>query len=312
MGKRRKFGRAVNGVVVIDKPHGMTSNDVVQRVKRLFFANKVGHTGSLDPLATGVLPICLGEATKFSQYLLDSDKSYVSEFTFGEIRSTGDADGEVVASLDASQITEQDVKEAMGQFVGAIKQVPPMYSALKKDGQPLYKLARQGIEVEREARQVNVYKFDLLAFVPGHRAKAKVFISCSKGTYVRSLAEDMGSLLNVGAHVSLLRRTQAGQFGENQALLLTSIEQERGEQMADVLDHHLMSVDSPVSSLAKLELDAESAYYFSMGQAVMNSETFALGDEGDKVRIFSEDGVFLGVGEITGEGLVAPKRLVVH
>ncbi len=302
----------MHGVVVIDKPIGVTSNDVVQRVKRLFFANKVGHTGSLDPLATGVLPICLGEATKFSQFLLDSDKAYISEFVLGETTDTCDSDGRVIEVRDASHIDEAAVRSTLSRFTGEIEQVPPMYSAIKQNGQPLYKLAREGIEVERQARKVSIYEIELQSFEVGARAKVKVFVRCSKGTYVRSLADDIGRELGVGGHVASLRRIQAGQFDLSRSQTLEALESERGEEKALVLDHHLLPVDSPVAVLPEINLETDSAFYFSKGQAVASTESFALGDEGDKVRVFDHGGQFLGVGELTGDGMVAPKRLVVY
>lgn len=310
MGKRRKSGRQLDGVVVIDKPAGDSSNGVLQRVKRLFFANKAGHTGALDPLATGVLPICFGEATKFSQFLLDADKEYLSTFRFGEATDTADSDGEVVEKADASKLTKSQVEKAIKAYLGDIEQVPPMYSALKRNGQPLYKLARQGIEVEREPRPVTVYEFELLAFRSGEVAEADVRVFCSKGTYIRSLASDIGFDLQLGGHVGKLRRTQAGPFTIDQAVSIDSLDEERGEQLAEVLDDYLLPVDIAVQDFPSLELDDNSAFYFSRGQAVMDSRVYRLGDEGDKVRVFDSVGKFYGVAEITDEGTIAPKRLI--
>lgn len=310
MGNRKRPGRPISGVIVIDKPAGDSSNGVLQRVKRLFFANKAGHTGSLDPLATGVLPVCFGDATKFSQFLLDSDKEYVSTFRFGEVTDTADSDGEVLESIDASKLTKADVLKAIKAYIGDIDQVPPMYSALKRNGQPLYKLARQGIEVEREPRPVTVYEFELLAFRPGAVAEADVRVFCSKGTYIRSLASDIGADLELGGHVAKLRRTQAGPFTIDQSITIEELEQERGERLAEVLDHHLLPTDIAIADFPSLELDDNSAFYFSRGQAVMDSRVYRLGDEGDKVRVFDSSGKFYGVAEITDEGTVAPKRLV--
>jgi len=310
LGRKRKFGRAVDGVLVVDKPAGITSNDVVQQVKRLFFANKVGHTGSLDPLATGVLPLCLGEATKFSQFLLDADKTYASTFRFGIQTDTADADGKAVETRDASRLSQKAIEKALQHYRGDIEQIPPMYSALKRDGRPLYELAREGIEVEREARAVKIYRFELLDFRPGTIAEADVVVECSKGTYVRSLAEDLGRDLGVGAHVMQLRRLQSGPFREEQAITLDALVSERGDQRAEVLDHHLLSVDAPVAEMPLLELDEHSSYYFVRGQAVINNRVYQLGDEGDKVRVFQQAGEFLGVGEITDDGRVSPKRLL--
>ncbi len=307
---RRRFGRAISGVVLIDKAPGMTSNDVVQKAKRLFFATKAGHTGALDPLATGVLPICFGESTKFSQYLLDSDKTYESEFTLGVTTATADSDGEVLSSTDASVITKSAVESAIEKYEGDIQQIPPMYSALKKDGQPLYKLARAGVEVEREARPVTVFSYELLAFEPGEQAKVRVRIHCSKGTYIRSLAADLGDDLGCGAHVSSLRRVATGDFNIDGAQTLDALTEMRGDDRAEVLDDQLLPVDAPVSRLPAMELDDDSAFYFIRGQAVMDTQVYRIAEEGGKVRVFRTDGVFLGLGEVTDDGCITPRRLV--
>ncbi|MFI2813146.1 MULTISPECIES: tRNA pseudouridine(55) synthase TruB [Microbulbifer] len=310
MGRRPKWGRAVSGVLLLNKPAGITANDALQKAKRLFFANRAGHTGALDPLATGVLPVCFGEATKFSQYLLDADKRYRSTFVFGMRTASGDADGDVIATADASGLQEADVREAMAQFRGRIQQVPSMYSALKHKGQPLYKLARQGLEVEREAREVEIFEYELLAFTPGPQPRAEVEIHCSKGTYVRSLAEDLGEALGVGAYVEKLHRSAAGPFDEADALTLDELTEERGEGRAEELDHHLLPVDAPASGLPKLTLPESTGYYVRQGQPVMDLQVYRIGQEGDMVRLFLETGEFLGVGEITDDGCVAPRRLV--
>ncbi|WP_308366201.1 MULTISPECIES: tRNA pseudouridine(55) synthase TruB [unclassified Microbulbifer] len=310
MGRRPKWGRAVHGVLLLNKPAGITANDALQKAKRLFFANRAGHTGALDPLATGVLPICFGEATKFSQYLLDADKRYRSTFCFGMATDTGDADGQVLASADASGLTEEKLRDAMGVFRGRIQQVPSMYSALKHKGQPLYKLARQGLEVEREARTVDIFSFELLGFTPGPQPRAEVEVHCSKGTYVRSLAEDLGRNLGVGAYVDQLHRSACGPFDEADAVTLDELTEERGEGRAESLDHHLLPVDSPASGLPRLTLPDDSGYYLRQGQPVMDLQVYRIGAEGDMVRLFLESGDFLGVGEITDDGRVAPRRLV--
>ena len=188
------------------KPSGVSSNRALQIVKRLYGAAKAGHTGSLDPLATGVLPLCFGEATKFSQFLLDADKVYSSTFVLGTVTDTGDAEGQVLEVRDGSGITEADVSMALRAFEGEIEQIPPMYSALKQDGQPLYKLARQGVEVERKPRPVVIKRLELRAFRAGAKPEADIYLECSKGTYVRTLAEDLGLALGCGAHVGALRR----------------------------------------------------------------------------------------------------------
>ena len=289
----------------------MTSNAALQQAKRLFFAAKAGHTGSLDPLATGVLPLCFGEATKFSQYLLEADKRYRSTFRFGTTTATGDIDGEVLTQMPTDILTAAQVRSAMASFTGDIMQVPSMYSALKHNGQPLYKLAREGKEVERQARRISVYSMELLAFHPGAQAEAEVEIHCSKGTYVRTLAEDLGRELGCGAHVTRLHRVAAGPFDESQALSLEELTRERGDGRAETLDHHLLGVDAPVADLEKVTLAETTGFYFRQGQPVMDTQAYRAGAVGDMVRVFQENGEFLGVGEITDDGLLAPRRLTV-
>lgn len=299
-------------MLLVNKPAGVTSNGLLQRAKRLFFAEKAGHTGALDPLATGVLPLCLGEATKFSQYLLDADKVYLSTFELGVTSDTADADGQILQTRSALQLTEKTILTAMQDYMGEIAQVPPMYSALKKDGQPLYKLARQGIEVERKARDVTIFSYDLLAFEAGERATVTVRIHCSKGTYVRSLAADLGEQLGVGGRVLTLHREKAGPFDDTQAVSIEELESERGEQDAEVLDHHLLPMDAPIHSLPKMTISDDSGHYFQHGQSIMDVKVYQIGDEGDTVRVFEESGRFLGIAEISDDGCLAPKRLVVY
>lgn len=310
MGRKRNYGRLLDGVLVLNKAPGMSSNHALQQAKRLFFANKAGHTGALDPLATGVLPICFGESTKFSQYLLDADKSYHATFRLGMATDTCDAEGQVIAQEDASAITRTQVEKALTQFRGEIRQVPPMFSALKHNGKPLYQLAREGIEIEREARPVTIFELELLAFRSGALAEVDIRMTCSKGTYVRSIAQDLGVALGCGAHVSALHRTQAGPFTEAHAVSIDQLASERQDREANVLDYHLLAVDAPVADLPELELSADSSFYFSRGQAVMDLKVYRLGDQGDTVRVRREDGVFLGLGEITDDGRIAPRRLV--
>ncbi|WP_347331768.1 tRNA pseudouridine(55) synthase TruB [Marinimicrobium locisalis] len=315
MGRRRK-GRLIDGVLLLNKSAGMSSNHALQRAKRLFFAAKAGHTGSLDPLATGLLPLCFGEATKFSQFLLDAEKGYRSTFKLGVVTSTGDAEGEVLYESDASGITREQVAQTLEHFVGDIEQVPPMYSALKLNGQPLYKLAREGKEVERQPRPVTIFKIELLGFRPGPKAEVDVEVHCSKGTYIRTLAEDIGQALDCGARVEQLHRTRSGPFDVARAVSLEALEEERGDGLAEQLDHHLLPADTPVAELPALTLPADSAYYFRLGNPVMDPQVYRLGDEGDMVRVFqgghgeAESPRFLGLGELDDEGRVAPKRLV--
>ena len=312
MARKRTRGRSVNGVFLLDKPFGLSSNHALQRVRRLFDANKAGHTGSLDPLATGVLPICLGEATKFSQFLLDAEKGYRSTFSLGLRTESGDVDGGEVSRIDASNITLAQIEQAVETFRGDIQQVPSMYSALKHNGQPLYKLARQGIEVERAPRSITIYDYKILDFRPGVIAELDVEVRCSKGTYIRSLADDLGQMLGCGAHVSALHRTLAGPFHESETLTLSALEEMRESGEPEQLDHLLKPMDIAVVDRMAVELSETVAAYFQLGQEVMSGEAFRNGQEGDIVRVFREGGAFLGVATVTEDGRIAPKRLVVE
>lgn len=321
----RRKGRPVDGVLLLNKPAGMTSNHALQRAKRLFFVEKAGHTGALDPLATGVLPLCFGEATKFSQFLLDADKGYRTCIQLGIATDTCDADGEIIAQVSAASVTRAQVEAALKPLLGDILQVPPMYSALKLNGQPLYKMARQGVEVEREPRPVTIHKIDILAFRPGEKAEVELDILCSKGTYIRSIAVDLGNALGCGAHVKTLHRSLAGAFDENQCISLDELqaefEQKQAEQGDDVaytaLDRHLLGADAPVASLPKVDLAANSAYYFRLGNPVMHPQIYRIAPQAAIVRVFCAETdqsprAFLGLGEITDDGRVAPKRIIAN
>ena len=310
MGRRRQKGRPVDGILILDKPAGLTSNEALQKVKYLFYAAKAGHTGSLDPLATGVLPICLGEATKFTQFLLEADKVYRSTFSFGVATETGDADGNILKHIDASTLSAEQIEAALPDFRGEIEQIPSMYSALKHNGQPLYKLARQGIEVERAARKAMIYNFELLAFRPGAVAEADVEIHCSKGTYIRTISEDLGKVLGFGAHVSSLRRSAAGPFTLDEAITLEQLEALREGKRGEDLDHLLQPLDAAVGDRLAVELPESAAWYFRRGQPVVTPSVYRTAEEGDIVRIFCDDGGFLGVGEVLDDGRVTPRRLV--
>ena len=304
---RRRKGRPIDGLLLVDKPAGMTSNACLQRAKTAFYAAKAGHTGSLDPLATGVLPLCFGEATKLSRFLLDADKSYTSTFVLGETTATGDADGDSLVSVDASCVTRQQLEQAVSRFCGEIEQVPSMYSAIKHQGKPLYQLAREGIEVERKTRRVRIFNYDILEFTPGLRAQVKVNIRCSKGTYVRSLAEDLGQMLGCGAHVAALRRTRSGPFGIEQCVSLEEVESLAGERKFEQLNGMLQAVDSGLEDMATGVLPEASSYYLRQGQPVLASNMPTAGF----VRIVQDSGEFLGVGEIMDDGRLAPRRLMV-
>jgi tRNA pseudouridine55 synthase len=304
---RRRKGRPVHGILVLNKPAGQTSNRSLQIAKRLYFAAKAGHTGSLDPLATGVLPLCFGEATKFSQYLLDSDKIYRSTFLLGVRTNSSDADGEVIETADASAITEAQVIEALKPFEGDIEQIPSMFSALKHQGQPLYKLARQGLEVERKVRAVTVFELKLEAFRPGDRPEADVYIHASKGTYVRSIAEDMGQALGCGAHVKALHRVKAGPFDESMAVSLSALEALKTDDSYQAIDALLVPMDSALTDMPEVHLAESASFYVQQGQAVR----VANAPLGGVVKMISDQGVFLGIGEMLEDGRVTPKRLVV-
>ena len=304
----RKRGRQVDGILILDKPAGVTSNGALQMAKRLFDANKAGHTGSLDPLATGLLPLCFGEATKFSQFLLDANKQYRARIKLGVTTDSADADGKVLHEAPVPVLNAALLEAAVAQFRGEIEQTPPMYSALKVNGQPLYKLARQGIEIERQARPVTIFKLEVEDFSAD---EVVLNITCSKGTYVRTLAEDLGKVLGCGAHVVGLRRLASGPFSLNQALTLEELEILLQNKGFEGLDRSLLPVAEIVSDWPALEVPDMTAAFFKQGQAVQIAKAPTAG----WVRIFSEATAnraleFLGVGEILEDGRVTPKRLV--
>ena len=303
---RRKKGRQVDGLLVLDKPTGMSSNAALQHAKRLFGAAKAGHTGSLDPLATGVLPLCFGEATKFSQFLLDADKGYESTFVLGVGTDTADADGAVIAQASAVHLTEDSVTQAMVMLTGAIEQVPPMYSALKVDGQPLYKRARAGEQAERAARPVEIYGFELLSFEPGEQVRLGVKVRCSKGTYIRTLAEDLGAALGVPAHVSTLRRCQSGPFALDDCVTPEQLTAVKESGTYTDLDALLKPIESCIQHLPRLSLSEAATFYIRQGQPVLVPN----GPQSGMVRIGDAGGLFLGVGDMRDDGKLVPKRLL--
>jgi tRNA pseudouridine55 synthase len=304
---RRGRGRAVNGILLLDKPLGISSNRALQQAKRLYFAAKAGHTGSLDPLASGVLPLCFGEATKFSQFLLDADKAYQSTFLLGKVTASGDAEGELLETRDASGITRSDVVAALEGFRGEIEQIPSMFSAIKHQGQPLYKLARQGKEVERKVRRVTIRVLELRDFRAGENPEVDVYLECSKGTYVRSLAEDLGEVLGCGGHVTALRRTRAGPFGIEDCVTMPVLEALKDNGDEAQMDTLLLPADAALGAIPLVELTESSGFYMQQGQPVLVPNAPCSG----MVRIALETGEFLGVGEILDDGRVAPRRLVV-
>jgi len=303
MGRRRQKGRNVQGILLLDKPLGETSNSALQQVKRLYQARKAGHTGSLDPLADGLLPICFGAATKISAFLLDADKRYWVRAKLGETTSTADAEGDVVERHPVEGVDETRVQQVLEQFRGEIQQIPPMYSALKYKGERLYKLARAGVEVEREPRTVHIHQLELTRFgLP----EIELEVRCTKGTYVRTLAEDIGKALGCGAHVTGLRRTGVGPYGVDQLVTMAQIESVLEADGLAGLDQLLLPVESALAHWPEIKLSPDSAFYLKQGQPVLvpNAPT-----EG-QVRLYDPNRHFIGVGEILDDGRVAPRRLM--
>lgn len=303
MARRRARGRDVNGILLLDKPAGVSSNAVLQQVKRLFFAKKAGHTGSLDPIATGLLPICLGEATKVSAYLLDANKGYQVTIKLGQTTATGDIEGEVTSSHPVPVLSQPGLEQVLSSFIGEIDQVPPMYSALKKDGQPLYKLARQGIEVERQARRVTIHSIELTAL---RVDEIDLEVICSKGTYIRTLSEDIGEKLGCGGHVKALRRTLTEPFRLADAVSMAQLESVRKEDTFESLDDLLLPIDTALQSWPQVSLNKDMANYLRHGQAVLVPKAPTKG----LVKLYGYEDEFLGVGHILDDGRVAPKRLI--
>jgi tRNA pseudouridine55 synthase len=293
---RRAPRCVVNGVLLLDKPHGISSNGALQSARRLFNAAKAGHTGTLDPLATGLLPLCFGEATKFASALLDADKEYAATLQLGVITDTGDAEGAVLQRRPVS-VTKSDVETVLPQLTGAILQVPPMHSALKRDGKPLYTYARAGIEVERKPRPVSIHQLQLIDFAVD---RVSIVVACSKGTYIRTLAEDIGNLLGCGAHLAALRRTRIGRLDIADAITVNRLEQSDADDRISLLK----PVDSLLVELPAVLLDETSAAMFLHGQSV----ACEVPTEGP-VRIFLGSR-FLGLGAADSNGQLRPKRLI--
>ncbi|WP_047535385.1 tRNA pseudouridine(55) synthase TruB [Methylotenera sp. N17] len=296
----KRIKRLVDGVLLLDKPLGFSSNQALQKVKWLFQAAKAGHTGTLDPLATGVLPICLGEATKFAQYLTDADKTYVANVQFGATTTTGDAEGEVLSTQPVT-FNRAQLENALKQFEGEVSQVPPMYSALKHEGKALYAYAREGLEIERPARTVYIRQITLNSYTEGGSI-AEFSVTCSKGTYIRTLAEDIGNVLGCGAHLIGLRRTATASYDIHQTISLETLESMTQVQR----DQLLLPVDSAIESIPKVVLNAEAAYYLLQGQPIWQSGKIPDGD----LRLYDAQHHFLGLGFLQSDGKIAPKRLL--
>ena len=301
-GARKPQGfRDVDGILLLDKPTGISSNKALQNTRFLFKANKAGHTGSLDPLASGMLPICFGEATKFSNYLLDASKSYRALCQLGKTTSTGDAEGEITSECPV-QVDAQDIQRAISQFIGKVDQIPPMYSAVKHKGQRLYKLARKGEEVERSPRQIEIYSLEMIGF---NDNAFEIDVHCSKGTYIRTLAEDIGKALGCGAFVARLERTGVQPFWENDCYSLDAL-RAISEQGMDSLDRCLLPVNSALVHLPELIVDPLAADYLKQGQGVRINQAPLSG----MLSLITENGHFIGIGEVDSDGSILPKRLM--
>ncbi len=302
MGRRRNRGRDVDGILLLNKPLGISSNDALQKVKYLYKAAKAGHTGSLDPLATGLLPLCFGEGTKISAFLLDADKRYRVRVRLGETTATADAEGEVVERRPTDGITKERLQEVVESFIGQIQQLPPMYSAVKHEGERLYKLARRGIEVERKLRAITIYDLKLTVF---EAPEFELEVHCSKGTYIRTLAEDIGEGLGCGAHVIALHRTAVGPFEGDDMVTFEDLEASL-EVDRYSLDTFLKPIDCGLADLPAVNLSDDAAYYIRLGQAVVVPKAPTCG----RVRLYAPGEQFIGVGFIQDDGKVAPKRLM--
>ena len=296
--KIARHKRDISGILLLDKPAGYTSNQALQTAKHLLQARKAGHTGSLDPLATGILPLCFGEATKVSQFLLEADKRYWVAIRLGQTTSTYDAEGEVLATRPV-QLTRPIIEAALRRFQGEIQQVPPMYSAIKQAGQPLYKLARAGIEVERPPRRVVIRALSLMRWQDD---RLELEVSCSKGTYIRSLAHDLGEILGCGGHVMALRRLATGGFSVEEAVTLETFQNLSDDGRLALL----RPLDQALNHLPAVNLSSNAAYYLCQGQVVTAPHSLPMG----VVRLYEAGGRFLGLGEVQLDGRVAPKRLL--
>lgn len=299
---RRRRGRQIDGILLFDKPAGMSSNQALQKVRRLFDANKAGHTGNLDGPATGLLPLCFGEATKMSTFLLDERKRYLCEVTLGTITTTLDAQGEVIKTLPVPKINHVEFETLLDQYRGPIEQIPPMFSALKHQGERLYKLAMAGKEVERKPRPVTIYDLHITAYT---ESGFIMDVACSKGTYIRTLADDIGQSLGCGAHVKSLRRTEVGDFNIQAAFSLETLTEKVAKDEFNV-EELLLPMDSGIDFPA-VELDHEATKLFMQGQSILQEKQEWQG----LTRVYAESGEFLGIADMRIDARLAPKRLIV-
>ena len=293
-----------NGFLIIDKPTGVTSSSVVQQIKKLFSLRKVGHTGTLDPLATGLLVLCVGQATKFARYVIDEDKSYRVGIRLGVATDTFDAEGKVTSKGSTANISEDEIESSLRRFRGKIKQVPPMYSAIKKNGVPLYKMARQGLQVELDPREVMIHENTLLNF---DGEILELYVSCSKGTYIRTIAADLGDVLGCGAHVVSLRRLSVGPYVERDMLSLGELEQTENKSS---LSDYLLPISSPFKEWNELLLETEDARLIKNGAKLKHTYRSVLGGVGLYEEYGSNEKRFIGIGEVSDGGVLSPKRLI--
>lgn len=313
---RKKKGRPVNGILVLDKPTGITSNKALQKVKHLFKAQKAGHTGSLDPLATGVLPICLGETTKVSHYLLDADKRYLAKCILGSVTTTGDSDGEIIQQKSIPEFTKDKLLKLLSSFTGLQEQTPPMYSALKHNGRPLYEYARKGIEIERKSRQINIFDISLLDFAVSNKNSAvpafiEIEVHCSKGTYIRTLCEDIGHKLGCGAYISVLRRIESGPFLLSQAITLDNLlekyssDESLDTQTFDCMDQLLLPTDTAIEQFPAIEINEQQFDRIQHGMTIDVQPDI----ESDNYRLYFNK-TLTGLAILDENKQLKPKRLL--
>jgi len=299
----RKKGNDVDGILLLDKPLGRSSNSALQKVRHLFNAKKAGHTGSLDPLATGVLPICFGQASKVTSFLLDSDKRYRCTAQLGVTTTTGDKEGEELDVKEVTAFNQDDIEKVLKNFRGAIEQIPPMHSALKHNGQPLYKLARQGIEIERKVRHVTIHELLLVDFAED---SITLDVHCSKGTYIRTLAQDIGEAMGYGAHLSRLQRTEVSPFDCSKLFTIEEIESLSKEELSKIL----LPIDSALLEFPLMTLNDDEVVLIRNGIKITHKNV----PESDRIRLYSEQNEFLGIGQFSiddsGRTQLAPRRLM--
>jgi len=297
--RRNECTLPINGILLVNKPQGLSSNAVLQKVKRLFKAKKAGHTGSLDPLATGMLPICLGEATKLCQYLLDADKAYIATGLLGIKTNSGDSQGEIVSKTESFNISKQQLQDVINQFIGNIQQIPSMFSALKHNGTPLYKLAREGVTIERKAREITIHSLELMDF---DGSSFVIKVACTKGTYIRSLVEDIGEKLGVGAHVTQLHRTYTTGFDHEPMYSL----EELTNYNSDELTARLLPLERAINYMPIIQVNADELSRLRQGKTVNYSHS----QEAGIVRLHDDTGTFAGLGDLSCDGLLCVKRLL--